>query len=147
MNERSIYKLEKDSHMINEELQRAERLLEATDGEVTLASGDVVEFGSERHVADLQRSISELEVWRNRERRGTERRATYARAIRNLKHQLASAERVAFDIHEGFDKFMDRIVVDEARTVEASGGDAPMRRLAKMHREHPHNRITFGGSK
>jgi hypothetical protein len=52
-------------------------------------------FGSEKHVKDLERRISELTPWRDRQKKGSDARANYSRIINRLKGELASARRQA----------------------------------------------------
>lgn len=53
------------------------------------------EWGSEEHVRDLQNRIDDLVKWRDRQRKGTEARANYARLITRLRAELKSAMRQA----------------------------------------------------
>ncbi len=63
--------------------------------EVDLSDGTRAKHGSNKHVKDLGRRISELETWRNKQKRGSEARANYSRLISRLKGELASAKRQA----------------------------------------------------
>ena len=65
--------------------------LEAKIREVDITDGSRVQAGSEEHVNDLTRRIDELEVWRNRQKRGTEARANYSRLISRLKAERSMA--------------------------------------------------------
>jgi hypothetical protein len=90
--------------------QQQERLLEATRKrlleefvglvveakrvrEADVSDGSRVPHGSSKHIRDLEARISSLLMWRNKQKRGTEARATYARLISRLKSELASARR------------------------------------------------------
>ena len=53
------------------------------------------EWGSDEHVSDLQNRIDDLIRWRDRQRKGTEARANYARLITRLRSELKSALRQA----------------------------------------------------
>lgn len=59
--------------------------------EVDLSDGSKVEYGSPRHVKELETRIRDLEAWRSRQRRGSEQRANYSRLIAQLKRELKSA--------------------------------------------------------
>lgn len=72
-------------HYVASELN--ERRLREYD-DVQLHSGDVVKHGSGEHVEDLKRRISELELWRSKQKRGSEVRANYSRLISKLKAEL-----------------------------------------------------------
>ncbi len=69
-------------------------LIEARIRETDITDGSRVPFGSPEHVSDLGMRISDLERWRDRQRRGSEARANYARIITALKRELRSANRV-----------------------------------------------------
>ena len=63
--------------------------------EVDVSDGSRVPHGSSKHIKDLQARITGLEMWRNKQKRGTEARANYSRLISRLKSELASAKRQA----------------------------------------------------
>lgn len=63
--------------------------------EADVSDGKRVEFGSEKHISDLEKRISGLVMWRDKQRRGSEARANYARIINKLKAELASARKAA----------------------------------------------------
>lgn len=68
-------------------------LIEARMREADVSSGARVPWGSEDHITDLENRIRELTKWRDKQRRGTEARANYARMINMLKNELRSARR------------------------------------------------------
>lgn len=70
------------------ELVIEKRLREAdvTDGKA--------QWGSDEHIADLKYRIEDLIKWRDRQRKGTESRANYARLVARLRAELKSAERM-----------------------------------------------------
>lgn len=70
-------------------------LIEARIRETDITDGTRVPFGSPEHVTDLEMRISDLERWRDRQRRGSEARANYARLISALKRELRSAIRMS----------------------------------------------------
>lgn len=72
---------------INLVLESRLREADVTDGKA--------EWGSDKHVTDLQNRIEDLTKWRDRQRRGTEARANYARLIVRLRAELKSAMRQA----------------------------------------------------
>lgn len=69
-------------------------LIEARIRETDITDGTRVPFGSPEHITDVEMRISDLERWRDRQRRGSEARANYARLIGALKRELRSATRV-----------------------------------------------------
>jgi hypothetical protein len=66
-------------------------LVESRLRETDITDGSRVPFGSKKHIEDLENRVSDLERWRDRQRRGTEARATYARLISRLRSELRSA--------------------------------------------------------
>ena len=63
--------------------------------EVDVSDGTKAKRGSHRHIKDLEDRIESLSSWRDKEKKGSERRANYARLIQRLKGELASAKRMA----------------------------------------------------
>lgn len=63
--------------------------------EADISDGSRVPHGSKKHIKDLEHRIASLEMWRNKQKRGSEARANYSRLISRLKAELASARRVA----------------------------------------------------
>lgn len=63
--------------------------------EADVSDGSRVPRGSIKHIMDLEKRIAGLEMWRNKEKRGSEARANYSRLISRLKAELASARRAA----------------------------------------------------
>jgi hypothetical protein len=79
-------------------LVRYIKLIVLQEGKVREAdiTGDVkVTWGSDAHIADLERRIEELASWRVKQRRSSESRANYSRLIAKLKSELSSAKRQA----------------------------------------------------
>jgi hypothetical protein len=70
-------------------------IVESRIRETDITDGSRVPFGSPEHVTDLEMRIADLERWRDRQRRGSEQRANYARLITRLRAELRSANRVA----------------------------------------------------
>jgi len=66
-------------------LERKLREVDVTDGKA--------EWGSDDHIVDLKNRIEDLIKWRDRQRKGTEARANYARLVTRLRAELKSAER------------------------------------------------------
>lgn len=74
---------------IQEAIQESRRAMREAD----ISDGSKVPYGSEKHVADLESRIADLTRWRDRQRRGSESRANYARLITKLKGELRTAKR------------------------------------------------------
>jgi hypothetical protein len=68
-------------------------LVESRLRETDITDGSRVPFGSKKHVDDLELRIADLERWRDRQRRGSEARANYARLISRLRSELRAASR------------------------------------------------------
>jgi hypothetical protein len=63
--------------------------------EADISDGSRVPHGSSKHVRDLEARIKSLEMWRGKQKRGSEARANYSRLISRLKSELSSARRTA----------------------------------------------------
>jgi len=61
--------------------------------EVQISSGESVPHGDSKHIRDLEIRIAELTKWRDRQHKGSEARANYARLIQRLRSELKSARR------------------------------------------------------
>ena len=61
--------------------------------EADLTDGSKTSFGSTKHIKDLESRLEDLTAWRDRQRKGSEARANYARLIGKLRSELASAKR------------------------------------------------------
>jgi hypothetical protein len=70
-------------------------LSEARLREADISDGSRVPWGSDAHVNDLERRISEMSAWRDRQKKGSEARANYSRIVQRLKTELKSARRSA----------------------------------------------------
>ena len=68
-------------------------VLEARMREADVSNGSRVPWGSQEHIEDLETRISDLTKWRDKQRKGSEARANYARTINMLKAELKSAKR------------------------------------------------------
>ena len=71
-----------------------ELVVEARLREADVTDGKA-EWGSDKHIKDLQNRIEDLTKWRDRQRKGTESRANYARLVSRLRAELKSAMRHA----------------------------------------------------
>jgi len=78
--------------------------------EADISDGSKVKHGSGKHIKDLEARIKQLIHFRDKEKRGSERRATYSRLIGRLKSELASARRsgkVDNSVHENVGGYRD----------------------------------------
>lgn len=95
-------------------------LVESRLRETDITDGSRVPFGSKSHLEDLDMRISDLERWRDRQRRGSEARANYSRLISRLRSELRAAqrfsERVATEISGRSKKdSKDDLLLDEEK--------------------------------
>lgn len=70
-------------------------LVEKRVREADVSDGSKVPHGSSKHVKDLESRIKSLTTWKDKEKRGSERRANYTRLIQRLKGELSSARTAA----------------------------------------------------
>lgn len=79
---------------INERLREfVELVVEKKIREAEVSDGSKVPHGSSKHIKDLEIRIADLVKWRDKQKRGSEARANYARIINRLKGELSSARR------------------------------------------------------
>lgn len=70
-------------------------VIERMTREADVSDGSRVPHGSMKHVKDLEGRINNLMMWRDKQKKGSEARANYARLIGRLKAELVSARRAA----------------------------------------------------
>ncbi len=70
-------------------------IIERKMREADHSSGGKVPFGSSKHVKDLEKRIKELSTWREKHKKGSEKRAHYARLISTLRQELGNARKAA----------------------------------------------------
>jgi len=68
-------------------------IAEAKMREADVSDGSTVKRGSAKHIKDLEIRIEDLTKWRDKQRKGSESRANYARIVQRLKSELVSAKR------------------------------------------------------
>jgi hypothetical protein len=61
--------------------------------EADISDGSRVKHGSRKHIRDLENRIKSLMMWRDKHKRGSEKRAEYSRLIGRLKSELSAAKR------------------------------------------------------
>lgn len=65
------------------------------ESEVSLKDGSKAKWGSSEHIADLERSLSDLIFWRDKYKKGSDARANYSRVITRRRGELSSARKHA----------------------------------------------------
>ena len=70
-----------------------ELVIEKVTREADVSDGTRVPHGSTKHIKDLEGRITNLVMWRDKQKRGSEARANYSRLISRLKGELISARR------------------------------------------------------
>jgi hypothetical protein len=72
-------------------LEYIELILEKKIREADVADGSRVKWGSRKHIADLRRRLKEAEYWRDKQKKGSEKRAYYKGVVNDIKRQLKNA--------------------------------------------------------
>lgn len=70
-----------------------ELVVEQRVREADITGDKRVTFGDVEHIKDLETRITSLTYWRDKQKKGTEARANYARLITRLKSELLAAKR------------------------------------------------------
>jgi len=68
-------------------------ILEKKIREVDLSDDRTSFWGSEEHITDLERRLKDATYWRDKQRKGSEKRAYYRGVVNDIKSQLASAKK------------------------------------------------------
>lgn len=66
-------------------------ILEKRIREADVSDGSKAKWGSKKHVADLKRRLKEAEYWRDKQKKGSEKRAYYKGVVNDIKRQLKNA--------------------------------------------------------
>jgi hypothetical protein len=59
--------------------------------EADISEGEKAKWGSRKHVEDLEKRLKDAEYWRDKQKKGSEKRAHYRGVVNDIKRQLASA--------------------------------------------------------
>ena len=74
-------------------LEYVDLVVEKKVREADVSDGSRVPHGSSKHIKDLEKRIEALGIWRNKQKKGSEKRSEYSRLIARLKGELSSARR------------------------------------------------------
>jgi hypothetical protein len=61
--------------------------------EADISDGQKAKWGSRKHISDLKRRLKEAEYWRDKQKKGSEKRAHYRNVVNDIKRQLKNAIR------------------------------------------------------
>ena len=79
----------KDSEKIL--LEYVTLILEKKIREADISEGQKAKWGSRKHISDLKRRLKEAEYWRDKQKKGSEKRAHYRNVVNDIKRQLKAA--------------------------------------------------------
>ena len=68
-------------------------IIEKKIREADISEGDTAVWGSKKHIADLEKRLKDAEYWRDKQKKGSEKRAHYRGVVNDIKRQLASAKK------------------------------------------------------
>jgi hypothetical protein len=66
-------------------------LVEKKIREADISDGQKAKWGSRKHILDLKRRLKEAEYWRDKQKKGSEKRAHYRNIVNDIKRQLNAA--------------------------------------------------------
>ena len=69
-------------------LEYVKLILEKKIREADISDGQKAKWGSKKHISDLQRRLKEAEYWRDKQKKGSEKRAHYRNVVNDIKRQL-----------------------------------------------------------
>ena len=76
-------------------LEYVRLILEKKIREADISDGKKAKWGSKKHITDLQRRLKDAEYWRDKQKKGSEKRAYYKGIVNDIKRQLKNALRDA----------------------------------------------------
>jgi hypothetical protein len=59
--------------------------------EADISDGQKAKWGSRKHISDLRRRLKEAEYWRDKQKKGSEKRAHYRNVVNDIRRQLKNA--------------------------------------------------------
>jgi hypothetical protein len=66
-------------------------LVEKKIREADISDGQKAKWGSRKHISDLKRRLKEAEYWRDKQKKGSEKRAHYRNVVNDIRQQLKKA--------------------------------------------------------
>ena len=81
-------------------LNQSKLISEARLREAEISGDRKVPWGSDDHVSDLEKRISDVEYWKNKCPRGSEKRSYYRGVLSHLKNELKSARKTNQSLNE-----------------------------------------------
>lgn len=72
-------------------LEYIKLLVEKKIREADVSDGTKAKWGSKKHIADLKRRLKEAEYWRDKQKKGSEKRSYYKGVVNDIKRQLKNA--------------------------------------------------------
>jgi hypothetical protein len=74
-------------------LEYIKLLVEKKIREADVSDGTKAKWGSKKHISDLKRRLKEAEYWRDKQKKGSEKRSYYKGVVNDIKRQLKNALR------------------------------------------------------
>lgn len=72
-------------------LEYVKLIVEKKIREADISDGQKAKWGSRKHISDLRRRLKEAEYWRDKQKKGSEKRAYYKGVVNDIKRQLKNA--------------------------------------------------------
>ena len=72
-------------------LEYVQLILEKKIREADISDGQKAKWGSRKHISDLKRRLKDAEYWRDKQKKGSEKRAYYKGVVNDIKRQLKLA--------------------------------------------------------
>ena len=88
-------------------------LIEKKIREADVSDGTKAKWGSRKHISDLKKRLKDAEYWRDKQKKGSEKRSYYKGVVNDIKKQLASATKKE-DLKESklTDELLENLVED-----------------------------------
>jgi len=72
-------------------LEYLKLIVEKRIKEADVSDGTKAKWGSRKHISDLKKRLKEAEYWRDKQKKGSEKRAYYKGVVNDIRHQLKNA--------------------------------------------------------
>lgn len=100
-------------------------LIEKKIREADISDGQKAKWGSRKHISDLKRRLKEAEYWRDKQKKGSEKRAHYRNVVNDIKRQLAAASRKPEkqELEESIEHIIELLTENEEKEQESVAND------------------------
>lgn len=102
-------------------------LVEKKIREADISDGQKAKWGSRKHISDLKRRLKEAEYWRDKQKKGSEKRAHYRNVVNDIKRQLTAASKKSEkqELEESIEHIIELLTENEEKEPVANDYSNP----------------------